>query len=281
MLALPAIPLVRKDAPAATESSDRGERKLDQIRPLKIRTGVVSCAAGSAMFELGGTKVMCSVYGPHAADERHYQERGRLDCTFHFASFARPNRRTRSAPGGTSDEEKLLKIELQAALNASVQLHLLPKSIIAVHALVLQDDGGALPSAICCASLALADASIQLYGLVAASECAVLPKGGCLPFLLNGVPVAAPEARAPGMEAAAGGSDAPPPCLGINPAACKCALDCTTAELATRRGSAIIACMPELDHMTLVRHQGKVPFEKLTESMQLGLAGCKLLHEQV
>ena len=53
-------------------------------------------------------------------------------------------------------EEKALSLELGAALASSVQLHLLPKSTIAVHALVLQDDGGALPAAVSCASLALA-----------------------------------------------------------------------------------------------------------------------------
>lgn len=253
MLALPAIELVRKDAPAAGQATDRGERKLDQIRPLKIRTGVVSCAAGSAMLELGRTKVVCSVYGPHATDGREYLDKGRVECTFHFAPFARPGRRTRSAPGG-SDEEKLLRINLGAALGASVQVHLLPKSIIAVHALVLQDDGGALPAAISCASLALADASIQLYGLVAASECGVLPKA----------------------EGAAATDSS-----GSSSTACECALDISTAELALSRGSAIVACMPELDHMTLVRHEGLVPFEKLTESMQLGLSGCSLLHEQM
>ena len=63
---------------------------------------------------------------------------------------------------------------MSAALSASVQLHLLPKSTIAVHALVLQDDGGALPAAVTCASLALADSGILLYDLVAACTVALL-----------------------------------------------------------------------------------------------------------
>ena len=54
-----------------------------------------------------------------------------------------------------------LNASLAAALASSVQLHLLPKSIISVHVLVLQDDGGVLPAAVSCASLALADASLS------------------------------------------------------------------------------------------------------------------------
>ena len=52
-----------------------------------------------------------------------------------------------------------MSLEMAAALNASVQLQLLPKSTIAVHVLVLQDDGGALPAAISCACNLFASAA--------------------------------------------------------------------------------------------------------------------------
>ena len=71
--------------------------------------------------------------------------------------------------------ERELSMAMTQALAASVQLAQYPKSVIAVHALVLQDGGGALPAALSCASLALADASILLYDLVAACSCCVLP----------------------------------------------------------------------------------------------------------
>ena len=43
-----------------------------------------------------------------------------------------------------------------------------------MHVTILDDDGGALPAAVSCASVALADASILMYGLVAACNCAAL-----------------------------------------------------------------------------------------------------------
>jgi exosome complex component MTR3 len=243
MLALPAIPLVRPLAPAAPVQEENNERQdkrhLDQLRPLKIRTGVVTAASGSAMIEMAHTKVICSVYGPHATEGRDFLQHGQLECSLRFASFARRGRpRTRSA-AGPSAEERGLGLELLAALSSSVQLHLHPKSTIAVHALVLQDDGGALPAAISCASLALADASIGLFGLVAACSSALLGEG---------------------QEAA---------------------LDCTAMELAGASATISTACMPSLDQLTLVRHEGNAPFERVTAAMQLALSGCSLLHGEM
>jgi len=48
------------------------------------------------------------------------------------------------------------------------QVHRLTKSVVGVHVMVLQADGGELAVATTCASMALADAGIELYDLVAA-----------------------------------------------------------------------------------------------------------------
>ena len=78
---------------------------------------------------------------------------------------------------------------LKRALESSVQLQTFPKSVVEVYVMVLESDGGLLieypamqsiysasegelPAAITCASLALADASIQLFDLV--TSCAVV-----------------------------------------------------------------------------------------------------------
>ena len=176
MLALAPIPLRRRDADA--QPSSRRQADPDRLRPLKIRTGVISNASGSALLELAQTKVLCSVHGPHATDSREYLSQGQLECSLRFASFARRTRpKARTGPGGGTAEERLLSLEMVAALSSSLQLHLVPKSTISVHALVLQDDGNALAAAISCASLALADACISSYGLVAACTSTLLGGG--------------------------------------------------------------------------------------------------------
>ena len=238
---LPAIPLVRPTTAVEASSNDPSNRadgrKADQHRPLKLRTGVVTSASGSALLELAHTKVLCSVFGPHATDGRDFSEQGRLQCSLRFASFARRGRE-RQLHGGSA-EEKALSNELSAALSASVQLHRLPKSTIAVHVLVLQDDGGALPAAISCASLALADASIVLYDLVSACSCVML-------------------------------GDAKTPCL-----------DGTASEDVGAGGRTLIACMPTLDQLTLIRHEGRMSAECMSDSIQLALRGCATLHRHM
>ena len=59
------------------------------------------------------------------------------------------------------------------------------------------------------------------------------------------------------------------------------ALDATAAELSHALGVVQVACMPSLDQVTLVRHQGSLPLPRLTEAMQRALSGCTLLHEQM
>lgn len=51
------------------------------------------------------------------------------------------------------------------------QVHRLTKSVVDIHVMVLQADGGELAVATTCASMALADAGIELYDLV--TSCSV------------------------------------------------------------------------------------------------------------
>jgi exosome complex component MTR3 len=59
---------------------------------------------------------------------------------------------------------------LVQALSPAVMLEKLPKCVISIYVVVLENDGSELSAAITCASLALADAAIEMYDLVAASS---------------------------------------------------------------------------------------------------------------
>ena len=236
MLGLRALPLRQAEAPVSEPGARSDGRELGQVRPLRFRTGIVLGASGSAILEMARTKVVCSVFGPRATESHDYSEHGQLECSLSFASFARRDRRRSGV--GSSPEERALSLDMAAALSSSVRLRLLPKSSIAVHALVLQDDGGALPAAINCASLALADACICLYGMVAACTCAVLGE-------------------------------------------LEVALDCSAAELDGSAGAVSLAYMPTNDQLTLLRHDGSVPFELVADEIALALSGCTLLHAKM
>jgi exosome complex component MTR3 len=76
---------------------------------------------------------------------------------------------------GQTDDERELSLLLQQTLEASVRLDLLTKSTVDMYVTVLASDGGVTGAAVVCASLALANASIELFDLV--SACTVGCRG--------------------------------------------------------------------------------------------------------
>ena len=142
-----------------------------------------SQASGSAYLELEHTKVLVAVYGPKPRQDVEFSEDGKLLCDFRYAPFARlsgghrqkKERGGRDGGGGgglQQEEERAASQVIAQALEASVQLAKLPKSVIEIYVSVLQADGGEVGAAITCTSLALADAGIELFGLVA--SCVVV-----------------------------------------------------------------------------------------------------------
>ncbi|XP_026574766.1 exosome complex component MTR3-like [Pseudonaja textilis] len=162
--------------PEASEAAE-GSRDPSALQPLFARVGLLSQAKGSAYVELdGGTKVLCSVAGPREAGGGGIgappaEQRGRLVCEFRRAPFS--GRGARSRPG---EKEPELALALQEALEPAVRLARYPRAQLEVSALLLQDGGSALAAALCAAGLALADAGIELYDLVAA--CALSRAAG-------------------------------------------------------------------------------------------------------
>jgi exosome complex component MTR3 len=133
------------------------------LRRLFVRTGAVSEAVGSCYLEAGRSKVLCSIYGPRPdAKAAHFSETGRLECVVKLSAFC-------GVPAGEQEQrEKELPLQLRPALEAALQLTRFPKSVVDVCVLVLEQDGDITSPAITCASLALADAGIEMFDLVAA-----------------------------------------------------------------------------------------------------------------
>lgn len=139
----------------------RTGRGAGEPRAVFVRAGLLSQAAGSAYVEAGGTKVLCSVTGPREwGGGVGVESRGRLLCDLRWAPFSRAGAWSSSA--APSRQAGLL---LQESLEAAVRLERYPRAELAVWALVLEDRGSALAAAVSCASLALADAGVEMYDL--------------------------------------------------------------------------------------------------------------------
>lgn len=150
-------------------------RKPSQSRPLYIKLGAVSGSKGSAFCERAGTKIVCAVYGPREMDRSEgYSDKGRLSCEFDFSPSAKPF--LKSFQIYSTMEERELASVIESTLTMSVQLQHYPKSVIDINISVIHDDGGVLPLAITCASLALGHSGVLMYDMVAASKIGFVNK---------------------------------------------------------------------------------------------------------
>jgi exosome complex component MTR3 len=197
---------------------------VERVRAPSVSFGVITQATGSALVELGDTKVLCGVcaplaclasrpslirpgssYGPREASGG-YSDAGVMRVDVKFAAFAR---RAQHAPLGRGAEERKLAAAVSTALTASVLLERFPKSQVDVFLLVLDACGAEPQAAICAASCALAHAGVEMRDLVSAAAVALLPPppGGPPSLLLDPLPSELPHAEATALVAALAGSE--------------------------------------------------------------------------
>ncbi|MFW9809583.1 MAG: exosome complex exonuclease Rrp41 [Candidatus Thorarchaeota archaeon] len=141
-------------------------RRLDEMRPIELKVGVLKQADGSASIRQGKTYILAAVYGPRELHPRHLtlNDRAYLRVTYRMATFSVPDRK-RPAP---SRREKEISMVIANALKPQLFLEEFPKAVVDVFITVIQADGGTRCAAINAASLALADAGIPMRGLVPA-----------------------------------------------------------------------------------------------------------------
>ncbi|ACO63114.1 predicted protein [Micromonas commoda] len=143
-------------------------RSAEQMRPIFVKTGVISQAAGSAYVELDKTKVMCGVYGPRQGGpgiDKVEFDRGRLDVDVKLATFATSGPRGKVAQG---DAEREFSSIVHRALSGAVMTETFPKTTVDVFATVLEANGSELCATIAAASAALCEAGVAMRDLVSA-----------------------------------------------------------------------------------------------------------------
>ncbi|BAK54287.1 exosome complex exonuclease Rrp41 [Sulfurisphaera tokodaii] len=140
-------------------------RKPDEMRPIKIELGVLKNADGSAIFEMGNTKVIAAVYGPKEMHPRHLAlpDRAVLRVRYHMTPFSTDERKN---PAPSRREIELSKV-IREALESTILVELFPRTVIDVFMEVLQADAGTRLVSLMAASMALADAGIPMRDLIA------------------------------------------------------------------------------------------------------------------
>jgi ribonuclease PH len=140
-------------------------RAADELRPVMISTGVMKYAEGSALIEVGDTRVLVS-----ASIENRVPNflagsgRGWMTAEYAMLPRATSSRSTREVtqgrPSGRSAEIQRL---IGRGLRAAVDLRALPDRTLIVDCDVLQADGGTRTAAITGAWVAAVEALAKIY----------------------------------------------------------------------------------------------------------------------
>lgn len=152
--------------------------RLDGRRPMEMRQiraqiGAVSSADGSAVFEMGNTKVIAAVYGPREVQNRSQliSDRALVRCEYNMANFSTGDRMRKPKGDRRSTEISLV---IRQTMEACILRNLMPGSQIDIFVQVLQADGGTRSACINAATLALADAGIPMLDLVTSCSAGYL-----------------------------------------------------------------------------------------------------------
>jgi len=157
-------------------------RRANEVRRLACELGVFDHADGSALFELGNTRVCAAVRGPREPARRAEaaHDRAVLRVEVARAAFSASERKEPSSRDRQSTELAAL---VQRTLERVIVTHLFPRSQIELLLHVLHNDGGLKAAAINAATLALIDAGVPLKGFTCACSAGVID--GALVLDLN------------------------------------------------------------------------------------------------
>src|SRR3989344_4194531 len=139
-------------------------RKLDEMRKMAAKDGVVPNADGSAMFSFGDTIAIAAVYGPKKMHPQHLQnpEKGTLRYTYNMMSFSVAER---IRPGPSRRSQEISKIS-EWAIEPVMMIERFPNAVIDVHVNIMQANASTRCAGINAAALALAHAGIPMKSMV-------------------------------------------------------------------------------------------------------------------
>ena len=142
-------------------------RGFDETRKIEAKVGVIPRADGSAMFKIGNTWAYAAVYGPRNLHPKFLQDpqKGILRCNYNMMAFSSAGERLR--PGG-SRRSKEVSLVTEKALLPVLNLEDYPNSVVDVFIELPQTEAGSRCAGICAASMALADAGLDMKDLVSA-----------------------------------------------------------------------------------------------------------------
>ena len=138
-------------------------RANNEMRPIKIQTGVVQRADGSAFIEWGANKIIVAVY-VREAYPKHAQniDRAIVKARYNMSGYSVEERKR---PGPDRRTMEISKV-VSEALSSAIVLEKLPRAEVDVFIQVLEADAGTRIASLTASSVAVADAGVPMRDLV-------------------------------------------------------------------------------------------------------------------
>jgi ribonuclease PH len=141
-----------------------GKREFNQLRQLKVTYDIYSYTPGSVLFEIGGTKILCSITLQNSVP--HFlrgKRKGWLTAEYALLPAATPIRTVREVSANKRNGRTIeISRLIGRSLRAVTDLSMLGENTIFVDCDVLQADGGTRTACITAAYLALKSAQKRL-----------------------------------------------------------------------------------------------------------------------
>ncbi len=138
-------------------------RKPNELREIKIQTGVLHRAEGSCYLEWGGNKVVAAVYGPREAIPRHTQNptKAIINARYNMAAFSVDDRKR---PGPDRRSREISKVTSEA-FEKVVLTEQFPRAAIDVNIEILEAEAGTRCAGLTAGAVAMVDAGIPMTDL--------------------------------------------------------------------------------------------------------------------
>lgn len=144
-------------------------RRCNELRRIHGQISTQSASDGSSYFEMGNTKILCTVVGPQeqrrAGVSGGQQSKAAIETTISVAGFSGIDRKRRG-----KNDKRLMELNhtISQAFESTLQTQMYPHSTININLHVLSQDGSLLAACLNAATLALVDAGIPMIDYVSA-----------------------------------------------------------------------------------------------------------------
>lgn len=147
-------------------------RRWNELRQFICRINTHPSSDGSSSVEQGGTKVVCTVKGPHEPETRQKlsSDSTTLTVNLNISPFSTTERKKRTRADRRVQE---MAMSIQRTFQEAVLGHLNPRTEITISLHVLAQDGGMFPACVNATTLALIDAGVPMYDYVSACSTGI------------------------------------------------------------------------------------------------------------